>query len=759
MKSKIVLGALLIGMMISNALLSQNFTQGPTGVPVGFGTPPVLAGNAWYRGGNLPVGLGGINNVFGTFFNSPIHLFSNSLQRMTIGHVTPLTGPSSGVIRTRIGINQNGNSPITTPLSLLHLGYNGPGVQGGDRDWMDIGMMTMGGSDNIWIGLKEEGVVGPLPNKDPSDHMDAVINWGDNPNAGNGPDFLRFIFTSPPTQSTGNMSTNNGMELLRLNPGVNQPGGSSATVGIGNFYFFGQPTRPNRRLEILDADPNSTTGTNTGQPQLRLTYTYNANPNAGRWTDFQTTNNGDLAILPFNSFLAPPFNFTFVGIQTTTPGNQLEINYHGPFFNQNSPNPGLGTGFSGLRFTDLRSSSTPYAVNPGPGVLSLDANGDVIYVPATPPGAGFGALCGGPQFNLPGDWRVGLGGFNLYFDGNGGGNAVNNVIIGKNCINPLGKLDVLQSSGAPSSIGINVVNTGNSTAFPNSAIGLKCSANNPTDLLKIGAWIEAPSLPGLSATALYIPPLGGKVTIGYGNVLNTGDRVEILGNFNLVGNFNGTGTQNYVSDVQLKTNMNAYLHGLDVIRQVSPITYNYNGLANTDGSRTYLGVKAQDIAQINFLAPYAIDTTQMRLNPNDQTLTDILTVSPDAIFFTAINAIKELDSTVTALQNQLNNMRVQSSNSGNTQTVDLESDIILYQNMPNPFSEETVINFFLPENVTTARMIFYDETGRVIKEEVIENRGNGSVTVNAQNLAAGIYSYSLEVNGKNIQTRKMQKVK
>ncbi|MBW7936387.1 MAG: tail fiber domain-containing protein, partial [Flavobacteriales bacterium] len=47
----------------------------------------------------------------------------------------------------------------------------------------------------------------------------------------------------------------------------------------------------------------------------------------------------------------------------------------------NVPNFGGGTGFSGLRFTDLRANSAPYSANPGSGVLAVDVNGDVIYVP------------------------------------------------------------------------------------------------------------------------------------------------------------------------------------------------------------------------------------------------------------------------------------------------------------------------------------------------------------------------------------------
>ena len=107
---------------------------------------------------------------------------------------------------------------------------------------------------------------------------------------------------------------------------------------------------------------------------------------------------------------------------------------------------------------------------------------------------------------------------------------------------------------------------------------------------------------------------------------------------------------------------------------------------------------------------------------------------------------------------------ISSSNGNRTgttpnQSITLESDIILYQNMPNPFADETSIRYFIPENASSARILFYDETGREMKAEPIQTLGNGTLTIKTSNLASGIYSYALEVNGKIMQTRKMHKVK
>src|SRR6185369_1642310 len=88
--------------------------------------------------------------------------------------------------------------------------------------------------------------------------------------------------------------------------------------------------------------------------------------------------------------------------------------------------------------------------------------------------------------------------------------------------------------------------------------------------------------------------------------------------------------------------------------------------------------------------------------------------------------------------------------------IDLNSqDAILYQNTPNPFGSETTINYYLPQTVASAKIIFMDEYGQVIKETELSDRVNASVVINSANLANGIYSYSLIVNDNVKDTKKM----
>jgi hypothetical protein len=190
-------------------------------------------------------------------------------------------------------------------------------------------------------------------------------------------------------------------------------------------------------------------------------------------------------------------NLGQVGINISSPTNRLEIHDNDTTANKATPvtlisnsisnsftytpNPLGGTGFSGLRFTDLRALSTPDTVNPGPGVLALDTNGDVIYVPAT--GTGFGTCSIPTTFPVGVNGAINLGAHNnnFYFEGQGLStltSTTNSVGIGYTCGNLNAKLDVLQFSGMlGGTIGINVLNSDNGAISTVTTIGLRSKAD------------------------------------------------------------------------------------------------------------------------------------------------------------------------------------------------------------------------------------------------------------------------------------------
>jgi hypothetical protein len=54
--------------------------------------------------------------------------------------------------------------------------------------------------------------------------------------------------------------------------------------------------------------------------------------------------------------------------------------------------------------------------------------------------------------------------------------------------------------------------------------------------------------------------------------------------------------------------------------------------------------------------------------------------------------------------------------------------------------------------------MFYDFYGKEIKKVEVKETGAGKIEADTQNLSEGVYSYSLILNGKVIDTKKMSKI-
>lgn len=82
------------------------------------------------------------------------------------------------------------------------------------------------------------------------------------------------------------------------------------------------------------------------------------------------------------------------------------------------------------------------------------------------------------------------------------------------------------------------------------------------------------------------------------------------------------------------------------------------------------------------------------------------------------------------------------------------SGAVLYQNNPNPFSAQTEIRFRLPEDAQNAVVYIFDMTGKTLMQLPV-NTSQESVTINGYELSAGMYLYSLIVNGQEMDTKRM----
>lgn len=92
---------------------------------------------------------------------------------------------------------------------------------------------------------------------------------------------------------------------------------------------------------------------------------------------------------------------------------------------------------------------------------------------------------------------------------------------------------------------------------------------------------------------------------------------------------------------------------------------------------------------------------------------------------------------------------------------EIPENFVLKQNYPNPFNPTTTIEFGLKKAGVVSLKI-YDITGKlvdVILNEIQFNAGILKVTYDASKLSSGVYFYSLDVDNKRIDTKKMLMIK
>jgi hypothetical protein len=79
----------------------------------------------------------------------------------------------------------------------------------------------------------------------------------------------------------------------------------------------------------------------------------------------------------------------------------------------------------------------------------------------------------------------------------------------------------------------------------------------------------------------------------------------------------------------------------------------------------------------------------------------------------------------------------------------------LYQNIPNPFTERTRIEYYLPRSTGEARLYIYDMQGYQIENYYISTFGEGSITIQGGSMQPGMYMYTLIADGREVETKKM----
>lgn len=189
-----------------------------------------------------------------------------------------------------------------------------------------------------------------------------------------------------------------------------------------------------------------------------------------------------------------------------------------------------------------------------------------------------------------------------------------------------------------------------------------------------------------------------------------------------------------ISDKRFKRNIEPLNDALEKIVKLSGYSY---FLQQTPGQNFPDGIQFGLVAQeVNNVFPEVVQKdSEGYFSVNYQALIPII-----------VEAIKSLKVEVDAQKKY-------------SQTNPLEDSYVigasLHQNFPNPASGITSIGFSLPDQTKSARIMLCDLKGGEIKSIALETKGTGIVDVITSDLAPGLYLYTLVIDGKAAQTKKL----
>ena len=221
---------------------------------------------------------------------------------------------------------------------------------------------------------------------------------------------------------------------------------------------------------------------------------------------------------------------------------------------------------------------------------------------------------------------------------------------------------------------------------------------------------------------------------------------------------------NNTSDIRLKeniVNLSEKEDGsttLDKIRRMNVIEYNFKPQKEIpEAERDTLNPeKTRTIDEISKDRHYGLSAQELQtLYPN------LVKEGQDGyLSINYIELVPVLIRSIQELKQELDEVRGGSSEAmmsrgATTSAVSaIGSGNVLYQNTPNPFKEQTTIRFSLADDARDAAICIFDMTGKMLKKLPISS-SETSVRIGGWELGEGMFLYTLLVNGREIDTKRM----
>ncbi len=240
--------------------------------------------------------------------------------------------------------------------------------------------------------------------------------------------------------------------------------------------------------------------------------------------------------------------------------------------------------------------------------------------------------------------------------------------------------------------------------------------------------------------------------------------LQLWANGNLKGAFLKTsGEYGFLSDARRKKDIEEVQDVLQKVMQLDVKTYRF--LENKPTDKKHYGMIAQEVEKI---FPEIVFHDEKNDSSNDYYL-----MNYSAFGVLAIKAIQEQQQKITGLEDHVAEQQViindlkssvdqlrqsillsSQSSSLSSKTTEL-AGVRLIQNTPNPFKESTSINYYLPQDKNNAIIEIISANGQLIKSIPLTQKGNAQISLNAGELSAGTYFYTLKVDGVKVDSKQM----
>ena len=253
-------------------------------------------------------------------------------------------------------------------------------------------------------------------------------------------------------------------------------------------------------------------------------------------------------------------------------------------------------------------------------------------------------------------------------------------------------------------------------------------------------------------------------------IVNAGDKVRI-GDVNVTV-IEGQPAFYTGSDGRFKTNISEDdVKGLDFIKRLRPVVYNFDTrkfeefltdrmpdsarairLNRDFSASTRLrrsGFIAQEVELAANEAGYNFDAIHKPANA-----TDNYSLAYGQFVVPLVKAVQELSDQNELLKKEIAGIRALLNNQEGTINI-TDAGSKLFQNTPNPFSKSTVIRYTIPSTAKNAIITIVSTNGVKIKEFDLKTKAGQNIEIAGGQLAAGIYIYSLLVDGKLIDSKQM----